>query len=45
LGTVGGVGRTESQWLYSFTLANFGNVGDIKRSKSIFRDPALPPLY
>jgi LPS-assembly protein len=45
LGTIGGVGRTESQWLYSFTLANFGNIGDIKRSKSIFRDPALPPLY
>ena len=45
LGTVDQVGRDESQWLYSFTLANFGNVGDIRRSNSVFRDPNLPPLY
>ena len=43
LGTVNEVGRDESQWLYSFTLANFGNVGDVRRSNSIFRDPNLPP--
>jgi LPS-assembly protein len=41
LGTV----RDETQYLYSFTLANFGSVGDIRRSNSIFRDPTLPPLY
>jgi LPS-assembly protein len=37
--------RDETQYLYSFTLANFGSVGDIRRSNSIFRDPTLPPLY
>ncbi|HEY1210641.1 MAG TPA: LPS assembly protein LptD [Terracidiphilus sp.] len=41
LGTI----RDETQWLYSFTLANFGSVGDIRRSNSIFRDPNLPPAY
>jgi LPS-assembly protein len=41
LGTV----RDETQYLYSFTLANFGSVGDIRRSNSVFRDPALPPAY
>ena len=45
LGSVGAVSRDETQWLYSFTLANFGNVGDIRRSNSIFRDPTLPPAY
>ena len=37
--------RDETQYLYSFTLANFGSVGDIRRSNSIFRDPTLPPSY
>jgi len=37
--------RDETQYLYSFTIANFGSVGDISRSKSVFRDPALPPAY
>jgi LPS-assembly protein len=37
--------RDETQYLYSFTLANFGSVGDIRRSNSVFRDPALPPTY
>ncbi len=41
LGTV----RDETQWLYSFTLANFGSVGDIRRANSVFRDPGLPPVY
>jgi LPS-assembly protein len=41
LGTI----RNETQWLYSFTLANFGSVGDIRRSNSAFRDPNLPPAY
>jgi LPS-assembly protein len=41
LGTV----RDETQYLYSFTLANFGSVGDIRRSNSVFRDPALPPAF
>jgi LPS-assembly protein len=41
LGTV----RDETQWLYSFTLANFGSVGDIRRANSVFRDPSLPPAY
>jgi LPS-assembly protein len=37
--------RDETQWLYSFTLASFGSVGDIRRSNSVFRDPNLPPAY
>jgi len=37
--------RDETQYLYSFTLANFGSVGDIRRSTSVFRDPTLPPQY
>ncbi|MDE3201220.1 MAG: LPS assembly protein LptD [Acidobacteriota bacterium] len=41
LGTV----RDETQYLYSFTLANFGSVGDIRRSNTVFRDPTLPPAY
>ena len=45
LGTVGSTSRDETQWLYSFTLANFGSVGDIRRSNSVFRDPTLPPAY
>ena len=45
LGAGGAQIRDETQFLYSFTLANFGNVGDIRRSNSVFRDPTLPPLY
>lgn len=45
LGTIGNIGRDETEWLYSFTLANFGSVGDIRHSNTIFRDPNLPPLY
>ena len=37
--------RDETQYLYSFTLANFGSVGDVRRSNSAFRDPTLPPVY
>ena len=42
--TLGSV-RDETQYLYSFTLANFGQVGDIRRTNSVFRDPSLPPAY
>lgn len=37
--------RDETEYLYSFTLANFGSVGDIRRSNTVFRDPSLPPAY
>ena len=37
--------RDETQYLWSFTLANFGSVGDVRRSNSAFRDPTLPPAY
>jgi LPS-assembly protein len=37
--------RDETQYLYSFTLANFGSVGDIRRSNTVFHDPSLPPRY
>ena len=40
-----GSARDETQYLYSFTLANFGSVGDIRRSNTVFRDPASPPRY
>lgn len=33
------------QYLYSFTFANFGSVGDVRHSTTIFRDPTLPPAY
>ena len=45
LGSAGVTSRDETQWLYSFTLANFGSVGDVRRSTSIFHDPKLPPPY
>jgi LPS-assembly protein len=45
LGTIGSTSRDETQWLYSFTLASFGAVGDIRRANSVFRDPTLPPAY
>ena len=45
LGTIDSTSRDETQWLYSFTLANFGAVGDIRRANSVFRDPTLPPAY
>ncbi len=45
LGTIGSTSRDETQWLYSFTLANFGAVGDIRRANSVFRDSSLPPAY
>ena len=41
LGTV----RDETQYLYSFTIANFGSVGDIRRSNTVFHDINLPPAY
>jgi LPS-assembly protein len=37
--------RNETQWLYGFTLANFGSVSDIRRSNTAFPDPSLPPAY
>ncbi len=37
--------RDETQLLYSFTLANFGSVGDIRRSNTVFLDPTQPPPY
>jgi LPS-assembly protein len=37
--------RNETQYLYSFTLANFGSVGDIRRANTVFRDPSQPPAY
>jgi LPS-assembly protein len=37
--------RDETQYLYSFTLANFGSAGDIRHANSVFRDPNLPPAY
>ncbi|MGB7985928.1 MAG: LPS assembly protein LptD [Terracidiphilus sp.] len=42
---LGSIRGEDSQWLYSFTLANFGSVPGISRSKSVFRDPTLPPAY
>ena len=41
LGTV----RDETQYLYGFTIANFGTVGDIRRSNTVFHDISVPPSY
>ena len=40
-----GSARDETEYLYSFTLANFGSVGDIRRTNTVFRDPSQPPAY
>ena len=45
LGSVGSTSRNEHEWLYGFTVANFGTVGDVRRQNSTFRDPTLPPAY
>ncbi len=45
LGSIQGTGRNEHEWLYGFTLANFGSVGDIRRASTVFHDPNLPPVY
>ena len=37
--------RDETQYLYSFTIANFGSVGDIRRSNTVFHDANLLPAY
>ena len=42
LGTIRG---NDTQYLWGFTLANFGTIGDIRRSNSAFRDPSQPPPY
>jgi LPS-assembly protein len=42
---LGSIRGNDTQYLYSFTLANFGSVGDVRRSNSAFRDPTLPPAY
>jgi LPS-assembly protein len=45
LGTATAAARDETQWLYGFTFANFGAVGDLRRNNSVFPDPTLPPNY
>jgi LPS-assembly protein len=45
LGTATTAARDETQWLYGFTFANFGAVGDLRRNNSVFPDPTLPPNY
>jgi LPS-assembly protein len=45
LGSIGSVSRDESEWLYGFTLANFGTVGDIRHTNTPFRDPNVTPPY
>lgn len=45
LGSATAAARDETQWLYGFTFANFGAVGDLRRNNNVFRDPTLPPNY
>jgi LPS-assembly protein len=45
LGSVGSTSRNEQEWLYGFTLANFGTAGDVRRTNAVFHDPTLPPVY
>ncbi len=42
---LGSVRGNDTQYLWGFTLANFGTIGDIRRTNSAFRDPTLPPPY
>jgi LPS-assembly protein len=42
---LGAIRGNDHQYLYSFTLANFGSVPGVSRSKSVYRDPTLPPAY
>lgn len=42
---LGSVRTDDVQYLYGFTFANFGSVGDVRHSTTIFRDPTLPPAY
>jgi len=35
----------ETQYLYGFTLANFGSAGDIRQATTVFQDPTTPPPY
>jgi LPS-assembly protein len=42
---LGAIRGNDHQYLYSFTLANFGSVPGVSRSKSVYRDPTLPPVY
>lgn len=38
LGSANGASRDETQWLYGFTFANFGAVGDLRHSNSVFHN-------
>jgi LPS-assembly protein len=42
LGTLRG---NDAEYLYSFTFANFGSIGSVRRTNTVFRDRTLPPLY
>jgi LPS-assembly protein len=42
---LGSVRGNDTQYLYGFTLANFGSVGDVRRANTAFPDPKLPPAY
>jgi LPS-assembly protein len=44
-GSVGSISSEDSEWLYGFTLANFGTAGPIHSANSPFRNPNLPPAY
>ena len=45
LGNTATTGRDETQYLYNFTLANIGSVGDIRRTNTVFRDSTAAPSY
>ena len=42
---LGSVRGNDTQYLWGFTLASFGTIGDVRRTNSAFRDPTLPPAY
>jgi len=46
LGTSGStMPRDETQYLYGFTISNFGAITDIRRANRVFRDPNAVPVY
>ncbi len=45
LGTSGPNSRDETQYLWGFTLANFGTPGDVRTTNTVFRNPNAVPSY
>jgi LPS-assembly protein len=45
LGTSGPASRDETEYLWGFTLANFGTLGDVRTTNTVFLNPSAVPSY